>query len=421
MDPIDGSDSDNIKYITNTNTKNITDFIILENAVYDNMDNNNIEGLEMNLTIINKDNAYNIFRNFIINYIDIVQQLTRDERNDMDHSLVSLNRPPPTLSKENKILSDNMFMIIKYALNILIIYNIDYTKIKHYIVSYGNYELIELLNNNYFDGNDYDKILNRTINNKDTELFKYIIQFIDPIINKFKDILNMGRIEFLNILIQYIESINNKILINKLVKILIYYIKLYYSSMIKDIIEILYELIEKHYNIIEEDTYMLFGEIYDEYYEDIIRKVFEILLSKEGYPEIVFKIIEFMPVYAIQLAEVTISDPDYHIYINKYLNILLDLMNSNDIIDENEYKKTNYHLAKVLMEKHILSKLNKRNIISYLIDAKDYADAKPLRTRLSQVYYLNEDIGQNPQFPINVDKETILNLLERIHYRRRDL
>ena len=239
-----------------------------------------------------------------------------------------------------------------------------------------------------------------------------------------------SNIEFIEYSIQYADENNNNKLIHDIIKNIIkYYINYHNNKDLNYVISnLLNTLIEKYYNIIDENTYYSLADIYD-FDETLVKNIFKFLLTKEGYPEIVFDIINENIILSVILAEITMSDPDYHVYITKYLEIYLDNIEQNrsegdydfDIPFIYEENEINYYLAKILMEKMNLTNTDsvkmslKRDIISHLIKAGDYADAALLRTRLSQVYYLNEDIGQNPQFPIDNNIDTILNLLEYIN------
>ena len=335
-----------------------------------------------------------------------------------------------TLNIDND--NDKLFNMIEYIIN-----NVDQIlSYKNALLKLQNVKIIlELVNKypNIYTVQQYEYLLQDVISFNNIELFTIILQHIDinSITNNY--MLYIGsNLKLYPIYIKYIEDkylINNNYKLLNDVIINLIDIKSYIDTRLEQNIGILgnnreisendyiindffvdniINLINKYYKYINHNIYL---EIYEWSNTEHIYKIFETMLGIEELPEVVFNIIEKNPKFAIQLAQITLSDPDYHIYITKYLNLLLSL-NSFDIKELNE--KANYYLAKVILEKGQLTKHNKKDIIKHLLLANKYTDADLLRTRLVQLYYLKEPLSQAPSFSINIDIDTILNLLDRL-------
>ena len=192
------------------------------------------------------------------------------------------------------------------------------------------------------------------------------------------------------------------------------------------------DFLERYYDIIDiQDTL---------YNPTIAEKIFIILLDK--VPEKVIDLLNVTPIYAHVFAKITMSDVDYHPLIDKYLNLLVEQIKKDkdhietriknieirpyyqiNILIPTDYsylyvyikkygieKQIYYYLSRLLLSKP-LTDITMDLLISYLIQAGDYLDAKMYRTRLIQEHYMKKSITNTPNFMINNDTETIMNLL----------
>ena len=173
--------------------------------------------------------------------------------------------------------------------------------------------------------------------------------------------------------------------------------------------------------------------------DDIILKILEILLMLPHYVNKVLEILDTKLIHAIVFSNLTMLDVDYIPYITKYLNKLIEfktnynkeyisnlyeyIYNKDDIIDIMDFdyrkvidekldEKAHYILAQIRRNNNNLSDIDKDYIMEHLLQSGDYADSKSLRTKLYQIYYLNEEpMITKSKFDLNFDVKTILNLI----------
>ena len=177
--------------------------------------------------------------------------------------------------------------------------------------------------------------------------------------------------------------------------------------------------------------------------DDIIFNILKILLMQTHYINKVFKILNKKYIHSIAFSNLTMNDEDYIPYILKYLNNLIEFkfnhkiiynesfvrfindksfiddriktidLDYRKVIDEKLDEKAHYILAQIRRNNNNnLSDIDKDYIMEHLLQSGDYADSKSLRTKLYQIYYLNEEpMITKSKFDLNFDVKTILNLI----------
>ena len=153
---------------------------------------------------------------------------------------------------------------------------------------------------------------------------------------------------------------------------------------------------------------------------DDMTKIFEVLLSQDGGPEIVFGILDRLKKYSTILAEITLADPDYREYISKYLNLLEIYINDKKMYNlefiKNNYikEKMYYYKAKLIILKGTMTENDRSKVIEYLFLAGDYLDALYLKNNFIKQFYFELPLGSSLPFALNNDVKTIVKLLEYI-------
>ena len=309
--------------------------------------------------------------------------------------------------------------------------------------------------------------LYKSINNKDIEMFKYILtnfctnkkflvnQLFELSVNENNDIflIYINHIEkIINInnytikifikqcreIINYHENIYNTKIINYHENIyntktisdvnrknalnnLIYIIKKYIGTINDENVKSLAYILRndnKNKEIIYEASIDLFEYLVSENYINIIN----ILIDVSGY--------SFSIIYAMEGIRNSELHSDIKNSLLKYKKILEDNVlehikdytgydseeeeyYNDNIYTNKEIRIINYYLAKLIMYKEKLTDNEKDNIIKHLLKAGDYLDSKMLRSRLFQQYYLEESMTSECM-EINMDIDTILKLAKKI-------
>lgn len=260
-----------------------------------------------------------------------------------------------------------------------------------------------------------------------------IIYFVDTVDRKLKSLYTTNNITKNNILHVIIDTIIDDANRNN------YYIA-----------DVLISIFKNYKEYIDLKTYKLINNIFTKVFNYDLLKILEYLLTLDGLPTLIFEMIEERPFLALPVTRITMTDNEYNKYNLIYLQKLLDFIENtkntiindirlNELVDENTVDNTisfkdesisipnkidilvinknnikeriQYFIAQILMNQ---PNYDLDEVLKKLLLADDVKDAKLLRTRLFQQYYLKESLSEShsSNFEFNLDIDTIIYFIK---------
>lgn len=153
-------------------------------------------------------------------------------------------------------------------------------------------------------------------------------------------------------------------------------------------------------------------------YKQNIFRLFESLLPDKDnvtpaeYKNMILQIVMSNKLFAVPFAQNFMNHSDL---INDIHDSLIKFLQYANKLDKELIEYAHYYLAQIRRNKTKLNIDDKKYIISHLMKAGNVVDAKKLRTRLFESFFLNKDgIGDNLLFDINMDVDTMISLSKLI-------
>ena len=165
-------------------------------------------------------------------------------------------------------------------------------------------------------------------------------------------------------------------------------------------------LINKYYDIIDANIFL--NSFNDNDLAYVAYDIFNILLTKDNGPNIVFQILDKNPIYSFKLADITMTDKDYHPYILKYLNNLIIYLENTNIVynDPNLDKQAHFLIAQILIND---PNVPKNEIIRHYLKSDN--NGRRIGAKLIQEHYLKSPMSSSLDFLEDNDTDTLVNIL----------
>ena len=381
--------------------------------------NNLIEFHKMR-RFVSTEELFNTYYDLLINRLDKKIQNNELDNNDTNYIILDIlksNLFNDETNYVNRIKEKKSYLFLKYILDTYYYndkynYKLDISNIRNFlndpfpkrikINSNELYQITKILSNKYpdiFDDNYYMYLLDKFMDHK----HNFVIDILKP----SEKLSEKSKIKINNIIDGIFDDLYG------------------IHGNIKDNLLL---LINKYYDIINVHNFL---QLSGEYYfstDSLVYDIFNILLTKDTGPDIVFQILDKSPIHSIELADITMTDKDYHPYILKYLNYLITYKENKEkeyknnlevtyeddpqyygLLENNLDKKAHYLIAQILMND---SNVPKYEIIRHLLKSNN--DGRRLGARLIQEHYLKTSISTSLDFLEDNDTDTLVNLLKYI-------